>query len=666
MPGENIASNLSDSDCSDDEFHDAEEVTDLIDDEIAIAESKRAIHLLLSNEIGKARDILKEKSNTSMYYALGYSTIMFVEAIMTWDIQGVEIANAALKISCNLSRARQKKASGISNLIGGTPISTMTDGELHAEICQAESLLLRAMATFVEDESLLAFIKGGLKVKECHGIYKACYQFSEKISSSSTLNSTTSSPVKSTTTRQQAKPTGEAHKSNLTKLGDKLGKNLRMSKSPQDKVNNRNAKSDVAELHEEFLAGVRMGYGMFNLMISMLPPKVLKLLEFIGFKGDRELGMSLLQRSGDTDTLRATMSNLSILSYHYVIVRFLNLIKEDLTVADEMLDRYIERYPNGAFFLFYKGRRHLVRREPEKAIEALKASVEVQSEWTQLHHLCYWELMFANACAGDWVQASAYANKLFNDSKWSKCNFKYMEASFWYMALTADGRVVSADEQIDLSKEFEKVSEYKQRIAGKSIPSEKFVIRKARKFKLQNGSLMLPGLEMLVHWNIIQYMNVASLNNTLNVVLQSIGKMQKVFENSQRQKNNSESKPHNRKKNTTSGKLERVAECVVDDLCLCYFLRGCLESALEEYDDAENSFLEVLKYADGIELDHWITPYTTAELSFVYYQTARYKESEATVRRAIDNYKGYSMESRLHFRAHSILRNVRPLAAALK
>lgn len=44
--------------------------------------------------------------------------------------------------------------------------------EIHAELCYAECLLLRALLSFVQDENLLSFVKGGLKIRECYKIYK--------------------------------------------------------------------------------------------------------------------------------------------------------------------------------------------------------------------------------------------------------------------------------------------------------------------------------------------------------------------------------------------------------------------------------------------------------------------------------------------------------------
>jgi hypothetical protein len=44
--------------------------------------------------------------------------------------------------------------------------------EAHAELCSAEALLLKALLTFVEDETLSSLIKGGMKIRTCFNSYK--------------------------------------------------------------------------------------------------------------------------------------------------------------------------------------------------------------------------------------------------------------------------------------------------------------------------------------------------------------------------------------------------------------------------------------------------------------------------------------------------------------
>jgi hypothetical protein len=44
--------------------------------------------------------------------------------------------------------------------------------QMHAELCYAETLLLRALLTFLQDENLVSFVKGGLKIRSCYQSYR--------------------------------------------------------------------------------------------------------------------------------------------------------------------------------------------------------------------------------------------------------------------------------------------------------------------------------------------------------------------------------------------------------------------------------------------------------------------------------------------------------------
>ena len=52
--------------------------------------------------------------------------------------------------------------------------------------------------------------------------------------------------------------------------------------------------------------------------------------------------------------------------------------------------------------------------------------------------------------------------------------------------------------QIDLMR---LVPSWKQKIAGKSLPMEKFAIRKSERFLEQGNYLVLPALELIYVWN---------------------------------------------------------------------------------------------------------------------------------------------------------------------
>ena len=43
--------------------------------------------------------------------------------------------------------------------------------ELHARLVYAEAVLIRAILTFTQDQGLIGFISGGLKMRECNDIF---------------------------------------------------------------------------------------------------------------------------------------------------------------------------------------------------------------------------------------------------------------------------------------------------------------------------------------------------------------------------------------------------------------------------------------------------------------------------------------------------------------
>ena len=47
-----------------------------------------------------------------------------------------------------------------------------------------------------------------------------------------------------------------------------------------------------------FRSGVYLGVGMSNIILSLMPTKLLTIVELFGYKGDRHLGLALLEKAG--------------------------------------------------------------------------------------------------------------------------------------------------------------------------------------------------------------------------------------------------------------------------------------------------------------------------------------------------------------------------------
>jgi len=95
----------------------------------------------------------------------------------------------------------------------------------------------------------------------------------------------------------------------------------------------------------------------------------------------------------------------------------------------------------------------------------------------------------------DYADTVQYWRAQEAESNWSKAIYAYGLASCLY----------EAGEYEEAAKYYAKVPTVTKRIAGKSIPAEKFVARKARKFEAQGQRLLCPSVEFSYMLGAIQH-----------------------------------------------------------------------------------------------------------------------------------------------------------------
>lgn len=74
----------------------------------------------------------------------------------------------------------RKKSGGLvdtlGKMVGKQDYDSYTELELHAELVYAECLLLKAMLTVCEDETLVSFVKAGLQVRRCYLSFRSDFR----------------------------------------------------------------------------------------------------------------------------------------------------------------------------------------------------------------------------------------------------------------------------------------------------------------------------------------------------------------------------------------------------------------------------------------------------------------------------------------------------------
>lgn len=74
------------------------------------------------------------------------------------------------------------------------------------------------------------------------------------------------------------------------------------------------------EVVSRLMAAVSFGYGVFQLCISLLPPSLLKLIQLLGFGGDRVSGLEALMFSREGHDMRAPLATLVYIYILYIIL----------------------------------------------------------------------------------------------------------------------------------------------------------------------------------------------------------------------------------------------------------------------------------------------------------------------------------------------------------
>ncbi|XP_060946272.1 tetratricopeptide repeat protein 39A isoform X2 [Limanda limanda] len=526
----------------------------------SLDECMEALDLFLNNHFNESLDLLRPRVNDSMYHALIYATVLEMQAMMTFEHDDITNAGLTMKSAAEVCQRFRRKSSNKSDG------DSLTEVQLHAEVCYAECQLQRAALTFLQDEDMVSFIKGGIKVRNSYLIYKE-------------LNAS---------------------------------------------IQSNNCLKGPSHLH--LAGGISFGVGAFNLTLSLFPPRILRLLKFAGFSGDKEYGLSLLHDGATGMNLRSMLCALLLLCYYTFLTFILGTGEGEVAEAEGLLKPFLHLYPQGAIFLFFAGRTEEIKGNIDEAVVLFEDGCKAQQTWKQFHHMCYWELMWCFTYKRAWKVAYFYADLLSKESRWSKAMYVYMKAAYLSMLPNDESRPFGEDE-VEL---FRQVPTFKQKIAGKSPPTEKFAIRKARRYKSSRPvRLPVPVLEMMYMWN--GFSMISKRPELTEGLLQTLMEAERSLQES----------PEN--------------EYSVDDRCLIHLLKGLCWKNQGQLDAAEESFKKVCSSEKKIRFDHYLVPNSVVELGLLYIDQGRRDEAIKLLHKAKQNYKDYSMESRTQFRIHASL-----------
>ncbi|KAI8393578.1 uncharacterized protein BYT42DRAFT_551547 [Radiomyces spectabilis] len=308
-------------------------------------------------------------------------------------------------------------------------------------------------------------------------------------------------------------------------------------------------------------SGIFFGIGLFSLIFSLLPPKVNKILNTLGFHSSRPFALHLLQKSYTSQGLYSCLSVLTLLAYYTNLSLFIHpqLLPSSLSLASAraMLDQMKARFPSGKIWKLLEGklckmegntrrgveilrdarRRDGIRRDLPNGIaytgsdytagtEPRHRKESMVSELAQLQALAVYEMGWGQIFLGEYFQASETFFRLESMNNWSRAFYHYIATCCMF----GDG---DFDEAAAEFLQIPRILERKRQLGGRLLPNEIFAERKIASWRqksqnildgstLQSAVVVNPLWELIYLWNGIPQLGTSMLDDMRQQLLERL------------------------------------------------------------------------------------------------------------------------------------------------
>ncbi|KAK5860006.1 hypothetical protein PBY51_021516 [Eleginops maclovinus] len=564
----------------------------------------KGINMLLNNGFKESDELFKLYRNHSPLMSFGASFVSFLNAMMTFEEEKMQMAFEDLKaterlcesentgvietIKNKIKRSRDSQRSGVAAV-----------DRLQRQIIIADCQVYLAVLSFIKQE-LSSYIKGGWILRKAWKMYNKCYSDITHLQEGSRRRAS----------QQQA--------TEPPSLSSSDASNHSRSSSPGPSSSLR-PDGISPEALDRLKGSVSFGYGLFHLCISMVPPHLLKIVNLLGFPGDRLQGLSALTYASESKDMKAPLATLALLWYHTVVQPFFALDGSDtqagLMEAKSILQQREAIYPNSSLFMFFKGRVQRLECQISSALTSFRDALELASDQREIQHVCLYEIGWCSMIELSYREAYMAFERLKTESRWSQCYYAYLTG----VCRGATG---------DLEGAFTVFKDVEKLFKRKNNQIELFAMKRAEKLRtpsLSKELCILSVIEILYLWKALPNCSTSKLQ-IMSQVLQGID----------------------------------------DASCegLKNLLLGSIHRCLHSTNDAIQFFQLAAKDEVGCLSNSYVQPYSYYELGCVLLNTPESAgKGKMLMLQAKDEFAGYDFENRLHVRIHSALASMTTAAA---
>ncbi|KAL0481163.1 tetratricopeptide repeat protein [Acrasis kona] len=384
-------------------------------------------------------------------------------------------------------------------------------------------------------------------------------------------------------------------------------------------------------VHPDIINAINYGVGTFQFGISVLPSTIIKVLSYLGFKADREEGIAML-RSAFNSQSRVSSPAAALLSVNYLFVPRAFADKE--TILNEyqpIIDKLVETYPNGSFFLYMAANFWRKKGDLDRAVDYLtKAVRRAEEEYNTTPSQHVFELAQCYFMQENYQKTTEQLEKVFNS-----------HADFDMRGLTAMELAICY-EHLGRHKECDDILANLDNYICKESRIDKYALEKNKTLKL----LKKKRNEIVVQLHVAHYEIFYLKRDLSNLTPQDAKRLLASFKNDVGDYENS--------------------DMTVDTICACSVIEACLSRQIgEDLSGVKSKFSRVIELAPKLKIEKQWGAFANYEMAEVIYHENRGKftdqvfDTVLSYLESAENYKNYPLEDILKTRIKMALKQVR-------
>lgn len=612
--------------------------------------SLEGMKYLLTNDWDKALDLFGKYKDDNPLMCAGYSWFTVMKSLMTFEEEHLKNAMKVLhetEKKCS-SKDGFHKSSGKKSKASKRIVSI--EEKLQKQIIIADCVIHQAILTFL-NQDIPSYIKGGWLLRKAYKNYEKLYKQISKMYTDSLENkgigvsatvaefsfgfqndendvksvssdvSDISAEYHVTGSKEQVTFTSANEIEELAQEAEsvlELADNSKKNANSKESSSSKESQSSVLshEVIERLLGSVSVGYGAFQLMISLIPPKILKIIEFLGFDGDREVGLKALQFASQTKDMKAPLASLGVIWYHTVIRPFFALDGNSVDAGVEdaliVIERCEKLYPNSSLFLFFKARAQRLQCKLGEALDTYRTALTSCQGQREMELICFHEIGWLEMMKLNYEGCCTCFSRLKQDSRWSKSYYSYLFG-------ICSGALGKLDQAKELFKDVSVL------MRNKNNEVEKFAAKRAEKFlkkiQLSGQNCQLYLLEVVYLWNALTQCPQEDIDNMIQLC---------------------------------------NSFCDKDLFHLKCLIEGALYRQKGDEIMSMQCFEEAIARADGKKDDQHVAAYATYEIGITKAaKPETYEEGKSLLHKARDGFKEYDFDNRLSVRVNAALRRLK-------